>query len=88
MNVLSARHTDRYLNSMQQTQETNTHALSGIRTRNSAIERQQTYALDCRGFGFGVGVGVVLSQPLCICCLRSVNTHSKYQRSLILRSLC
>jgi hypothetical protein len=36
---------DRYLHKTQ-TQETNIHALSGIRIRDPAIKRLQTYALD------------------------------------------
>jgi len=36
-----------------QTQETNIHAVSGIRTRDLRNERLQTYASDCTGTGIG-----------------------------------
>ena len=36
-----------------QTQETNIHAMSGIRTRDLRNQRFQTYASDCTGTGIG-----------------------------------
>ena len=46
LNEWSARRRGRYLYNTQQTQETNIHTRSGIRSRNSSKEGQQTYVLD------------------------------------------
>jgi len=46
LNEWSARRRGRYLHSKQQSQDPNIHALSGIQTRDQAIEPLQTYALD------------------------------------------
>ena len=42
----SARHTGRYLNETQQTENTDIHSPSGIRTCDPAIERLKSYALN------------------------------------------